>query len=141
METDGSKAKEIDELAAVLERELRFVDDLTGEDERGIRLRWRQRAERLSAVSADRPFLYRPGRLGRLIGLALVPVKSVLRRLMSWYVQPLAIDQRAFNSAVLRVLDELVERTNRELARMERSLDDLRARLEAIEGERPSRKP
>ena len=141
METDGSRAKEIDELAAVLERELRFVDDLTGEDERGIRLRWRQRAERLSAVSADRPFLYRPGRLGRAIGLVLVPVKSVLRRLMSWYVQPLAIDQRAFNSAVLRVLDELVERTNREFGRVERSLDDLGARLEAIEGERASRKP
>ena len=121
METDGSRAKEIDELAAVLERELRFVDDLTGEDERGIRLRWRQRAEQLSAVSADRPFLYRPGRLGRVVGLALVPVKLVLRRLMRWYVQPLATDQRAFNSAVLRVLDELTERSNHELARLERT--------------------
>jgi hypothetical protein len=141
VETDGSRAKEIDDLAAMIEHELRFVDDLTGEGDRGIRLRWRERAERLSAVSADRPFLYRPGRLGRAIGLALVPVKSVLRRLMSWYVQPLAIDQRAFNTAVLRVVDELVERTNRELARMERSLDDLGARLEAVEGERSPRKP
>ena len=140
METDGSRGREIDELAAALERELRFVDDLTGEDERGIRLRWRQRAERLSAVSADRPFLSRPGRLGRLVGLVLVPVKSVLRRLMSWYVQPLAIDQRAFNSAVLRVLDELVERTNRELTRLQRSVDDIGARLDAIEGERASKK-
>ena len=140
METDGSRAKEVDELAAVLERELRFVDDLTGEDERGIRLRWRQRAERLSAVSADRPYLYRPGRLGRLLGLALVPPKAVLRRLMRWYVQPLATDQRAFNSAVLRVLDELTERSNHELARLERSLDDLGARLEALEGQRPPAK-
>ena len=34
-------------------------------------------------------------------------VKAVLRKLMRWYVEPLAYDQRSFNAAVLRLVDDL----------------------------------
>jgi SAM-dependent methyltransferase len=70
----------------------------------------RREAEGLWAVSAERPFLDRPGPLGRVRGLALGPVKSVLRKLMRWYVEPLATDQRRFNAVVLHLLDALSER-------------------------------
>jgi hypothetical protein len=69
--------------------------------------RARRELERLWAVTAERPNLYRPGRWGRLRGALLVPPKAVLRRLLRWYVEPLATDQRAFNSGVLRLADEL----------------------------------
>jgi hypothetical protein len=58
-------------------------------------------------VSAERPFLESPGSRGRVRGLALRLPKSVLRRLMRWYVEPPFADQRRFNAAVLRLLDEL----------------------------------
>ena len=41
------------------------------------------------------------------------PVKSVLRRLMRWYVEPAFADQRAFNDAVLKLIDDLDERITR----------------------------
>jgi hypothetical protein len=41
------------------------------------------------------------------------PVKAVLRKLMRWYVEPLAYDQRSFNAASLRLLDDLHERVER----------------------------
>jgi hypothetical protein len=77
----------------------------------------RQEAERLWAVSADRGLRLRPGLRG---GLA-TPVKAVLRKLMRWYVEPLAYDQRSFNAALLRLLDDLEERV--------RSLESELARL------------
>jgi O-antigen chain-terminating methyltransferase len=80
------------------------------------RLLARAEAERLWAVSADRPYLSKPGLAGKARGLALLPLKAVLRRLMRWYVEPLATDQRAFNAAVLRTLDELSERFGRDLS-------------------------
>jgi 2-polyprenyl-3-methyl-5-hydroxy-6-metoxy-1,4-benzoquinol methylase len=61
-------------------------------------------------VTADRPYLYKPGAWGRVRGLLLVPVKSVLRRLMRWYVEPALAQQRDFNASVLKALDELSER-------------------------------
>ena len=67
-----------------------------------IRLSARDQAERLWAVSAERPIA---GKLG--------PVKSVLRRLMRWYVEPAMADQRAFNDAVLKLVDDLDERVAR----------------------------
>jgi len=70
----------------------------------------RREAEALWAVSAQRPFLSRPGAWGRARGLALRPAKSILRKLMRWYVEPLAADQRRFNAAVLRLADALSER-------------------------------
>jgi len=37
----------------------------------------------------------------------------VLRRFMRWYVEPAWADQRAFNDAVLKLLDDLDERIGR----------------------------
>jgi hypothetical protein len=88
----------------------------TADDRRAARAE----AERLWAVSADRALRLRPGWRG---GLG-TPVKAVLRKLMRWYVEPLAYDQRSFNAAVLRLIDDLQEQVDR-----------LRAELAARDGE------
>jgi hypothetical protein len=85
------------------------------------RLAWRLTAERFASVTGDLPYMYRPGTLGRIRGLLLVPIKFVLRKLMRWYVEPIAVQQREFNAAILRALDELTEWTAEEVARLERS--------------------
>jgi hypothetical protein len=72
----------------------------------------RDEAERLWAVSAERPYKTAPGVWGSIRGLATLPLKAALRRLMRWYVEPPLSDQRRFNAAVLRLLDELFERTD-----------------------------
>ena len=77
----------------------------------------RAEAERLWPVSADRSLRLRPGVRG---GLG-TPVKAVLRKLMRWYVEPVAYDQRSFNAAALRLIDDLqlqVERLEAELAEL-----------------------
>ena len=66
----------------------------------------RAEAERLWPVSADRNLRLRPGVRG---GLG-TPVKAVLRKLMRWYVEPVAYDQRSFNAAALRLIDDLEAR-------------------------------
>lgn len=78
----------------------------------------RDEAERLWPVSADRNLRLRPGVRG---GVG-TPVKAVLRKLMRWYVEPLAYDQRAFNAAVLRLVDDLDTR----IAQLEAELKSLR---------------
>lgn len=85
------------------------------------RLAWRLTAERFASVTTDLPYMHRPGTLGRLRGYLLMPIKFVLRKLMRWYVEPLAIQQREFNAAVLHALDELTEWTAEQVARLERS--------------------
>jgi hypothetical protein len=67
-----------------------------------VRLSVRDQAERLWPVSAERPLVGKGG-----------PVKAVLRRLMRWYVEPMAADQRAFNDAALKLIDDLSERVDR----------------------------
>lgn len=71
-----------------------------------VRLSARDQAERLWPVSAERPIAGKGG-----------PVKAVLRRLMRWYVEPALADQRAFNDAVLKLVDDLDERLRRLEAR------------------------
>lgn len=93
---------DLDELRARLEEELRAPPS-SGSDPRAA---LRAQAERLWAVSAERPFRRRPG----LKGVLALPVKAVLRRLMRWYVEPLAAEQRAFNDTVLKLIDDLYER-------------------------------
>ena len=67
-----------------------------------VRLSIRDQAERMWPVSADRPLVGKGG-----------PIKAVLRRLMRWYVEPAFADQRAFNDAVLKLVDDLDERITR----------------------------
>jgi hypothetical protein len=81
----------------------------------------RAEAERLWPVSADRSLRLRPGVRG---GVG-TPVKSVLRKLMRWYVEPVAYDQRSFNAAALRLIDDL-----------QQQVDSLRAELDALRAER-----
>src|SRR5690348_11116086 len=89
-----------------------------GKDER---LAIRAEAERLWPVSADRSLRLRPGVRG---GVGR-PVKAVLRKLMRWYVEPLAYDQRSFNAAALRLIDDL-----------QAQVDRLQAELDALRAER-----
>ena len=74
-----------------------------GQGDPADRMAARAEAERLWPVSADRSLRLRPGVRG---GIG-TPVKAVLRKAMRWYVEPLAYDQRSFNAAVLRLVDDL----------------------------------
>jgi hypothetical protein len=89
-----------------------------GEDERRVA---RAEAERLWPVSADRSLRLRPGVRG---GVG-TPVKAVLRKLMRWYVEPVAYDQRSFNAASLRLIDDL-----------QQQVDSLRAELDTLRADR-----
>src|SRR4051794_34306688 len=77
-----------------------------------VRSRARAAAERYWPVSAERPIERRPGPKG----LVAYPVKQVLRRLMRWYVEPLAAEQRGFNDASLKLIDDLSDPLDRERA-------------------------
>src|SRR5437879_6631618 len=63
-------------------------------------------------------------------------VKRALRKLMRWYVEPLAADQRVFNDSVLKLVDALSERADasaaarEEAERLVRELEERLARLE-----------
>src|SRR5204862_6482341 len=62
--------------------------------------------------------------------------KRILRKLMRWYVEPLAADQRVYNSAVLKVVDALSERADTAAASNERArqlLRELEERLIRVE--------
>jgi hypothetical protein len=128
---------ELDAIVHRLRQEVRATQ-AAGVDRPPVDLPARRELDRLWAVTAERPYLYRPGRWGRVRGMALVPLKAVTRRLMRWYVEPVATDQRAFNAALLRLTDELVER----LVRVERSVNSLEKRIAQLEpgtDEAPSR--
>ncbi|MDX6409061.1 MAG: hypothetical protein QOE13_2132 [Gaiellaceae bacterium] len=97
------------------------------EDSRGAEFAsTRALAERFWPVTAERPA--GGGPKGAL--------KRFLRKLMRWYVEPLASDQRVFNDSVLKLVDALSERADastgaREHAeRLVRELEERLARLE-----------
>jgi hypothetical protein len=130
------------EIAAIFARLRQEVATLTvderaggGTPPAGARLEWRTEAQRHSGVTAERPYLFKPGAWGRLRGYVLLPFKAVLRRLMRWYVEPMAVDQRAFNNAALRLIDEVDMRTSRRAAELEESLRGLEARVAGLEGD------
>jgi hypothetical protein len=87
----------------------------------------RSRAEQVWAVSAERPLEQAPNR--PLRSFLFAPVKRVLRKLMRWYVEPVAAQQRSFNLAVLGLVDELAERVDADAARLERRIQALEERL------------
>ena len=114
---------DVDELFRALREEVRRSGadpgGAPGSDEE--RQAVRAEAERLWPVSADRSLRLRPGIRG---GIG-TPVKAVLRKTMRWYVEPLAYDQRSFNAAALRLIDDLQEQVRR-----------LEAEVEALRGTR-----
>lgn len=111
---------DVDALFAALRDEIRRSGaDPGAPGEAGDRLAARAEAERLWPVSADRGLRLRPGVRG---GVG-TPVKAVLRKLMRWYVEPLAYDQRSFNAAALRLVDDL----ERRVAHLEAELVRLRS--------------
>jgi SAM-dependent methyltransferase len=98
----------------------------------GARATWRAQAERMWPVSAERPSVRRPG----LKGAIAYPVKRLLRPLLRWYVEPLAAEQRAFNDAVLKLIDDLYEASDRATAGAEASraaLIEIEERLRRVE--------
>jgi SAM-dependent methyltransferase len=130
---EASQDAEFDAIVERLQYELEAAEQaLAAVDERDHVAARRQEAASLWAVSAERPFQHRPGRLGRARGVALEPLKSVLRKLMRWYVEPLATDQRRFNAAALRLADALAEREQAGRAAHERRLDEVDGELRKI---------
>jgi len=111
-EVEGSPVEPVD--VGALFESLREEVRRSGADPGGAhgdpadRLAARAEAERLWPVSADRSLRLRPGVRG---GIG-TPVKAVLRKAMRWYVEPLAYDQRSFNAAVLRLVDDLQEQVD-----------------------------
>jgi SAM-dependent methyltransferase len=143
-ETAGISAGEEVDVQALFERlqeEVRKggLTSGNGPDGRRARIAARAQAERLWPVSAERPLERRPG----LKGLLGRPLKPILRRLMRWYVEPLAAEQRAFNDAVLKLIDDLYEEADRGLAGRERAerlaveLEERLLRLERRDGGEP----
>src|SRR5919198_1588814 len=83
-------------------------------------------AERFWPVTAERPAGGGPKGF----------VKRVLRKLMRWYVEPLAADQRVFNDSLLKLVDALSERADdaaNARARVQRLLRELEERLLPVE--------
>jgi hypothetical protein len=73
------------------------------------RVNARAAADRLWPVSVDRHIGGRTGPVGTLYR----PVKLVLRKLVRWYVEPVFADQRAYNDALLRLVDDLYDEVDR----------------------------
>ena len=61
---------------------------------------------RLWPVTAERPLEQRTGFRGKAGRFA----KKVTRKQIRWYVEPAIADQRAFNDALLKLIDDLEER-------------------------------
>jgi hypothetical protein len=87
----------------------------------------RAEAERVWAVSAERPIEHPPDR--RLRRFLFAPVKRALRKFMRWYVEPVAAQQRSFNLTILSLIDELAERAEADATRLERRVQALEERL------------
>ena len=118
--------------AAELFERLRDEVERGGASGSSLRARARAAAERYWPVSAERPIERRPG----LKGAIVYPVKRLLRPLMRWYVEPLAAEQRGFNDATLKLVDDLSESLDAERAareRAERLLAELEERLLRLE--------
>jgi len=102
------------------------------EDSRGAEFAsTRALAERFWPVTAERP----------AGGGPKGAVKRFLRKLMRWYVEPLAADQRVFNDSVLKLVDALSERADASAAareQAERLLRELEERLARLERRGPA---
>jgi hypothetical protein len=93
-ETHISPGDEIDVSALAERLREELAGGANGADAgRGRLLAARHRAERVWAVTSDRPLERRPGPKGWIA----YPVKRLLRPFLRWYVEPLAAEQRMFN--------------------------------------------
>src|SRR5215210_3028056 len=100
----SAPAPEQVDVQALLERLREEVRWGNGASPLTIRARARSAAEQFWAVTAERPpHGPAPARF----------VKKALRRLMRWYVEPLAQQQRSFNDAALKLIDALFEELDR----------------------------
>jgi O-antigen chain-terminating methyltransferase len=127
-ESAGISALDEVDVAALYERLREELGGGAGVGERGSAqlAATRSLAERFWPVSAEREVG------GGTKGL----VKRVLRKLMRWYVEPLAADQRVYNDAALKLLDALSERADRSEAAhddAQRLLLELEERLMRLE--------
>lgn len=134
-ETAAVSADEVAAIVARLREEVAkpgMLAAANGDSRRVARLAARAQVERFWLVSAERPLERRPGPKGAL----LHPVKSLLRKLMRFYVEPLAAEQRAFNDASLKLADATAEELDRaeasrgEVERLVRELEERLLRLE-----------
>ena len=119
---------EIAAIFARLKEEVRLGTPVVDDDTDRTLLRdspARAQAERAWAVTGDRPLQQSPTRRGAVQSYVFVPVKRAVRKLMRWYVEPVATDQRTFNLAALALVDELAERVESEIGRLERRLEAL----------------
>src|SRR2546423_13622397 len=135
MPAQEQKALENDDIQRLFER-LKHEVGRAGAGDGTLRSRARAAAERFWPVSAERPIERRPGAKGAVA----YPVKQVLRRLMRWYVEPLAAEQRGFNDAALKLIDDLSERLDPERAareQAERLLREAEERLLRLEPRGP----
>ena len=126
----ASPSAELD--AVALFEHLREEIRRGGAGPEGARATWRAQAERMWPVSAERPLQRRPG----VKGAIAYPVKRLLRPLLRWYVEPLAAEQRVFNDALLKLVDDLYEAADRASAGDEssrRALVELEERLRRVE--------
>jgi O-antigen chain-terminating methyltransferase len=124
----------VDALFARLQDEVRWggAAPANAGGDRGARAAWRSQAERLRSVSAERPIRRRPGAKG----LVAYGVKKALRPFLRWYVEPLAAEQRGYNDALLKLVDDLSERADRAGAGEEAArsaLAELEERLARLE--------
>ena len=116
-------------LFAQLRDQLRHAPglDVSDDVDRGlVRQRLRSVAETQWAVTADRPLEQRSG----VVGAVRRRIKNALRRLMRWYVEPLAVSQRAFNGVTLKLVDEVFEEIDLLYGRLTRAESELRAARE-----------
>ena len=137
-ETAAVSPDEVAEIVARLRDEVArpgMLAAANGDSRRAARIAARAQAERFWLVSAERPLERRPGPKGAL----LHPVKAVLRKLMRFYVEPLAAEQRAFNDASLKLADatsEELDRAEASRAEVERLVRELEERLLRLERRR-----
>lgn len=116
---------DLDALIARLREEVAW--GANGASAATTRARARSAAEQFWAVTAERP--PHGGLLARF-------VKRLLRRVLRWYVEPLAQQQRSFNDAALKLIDALFEELDRlapERAERQRLLVELEERLTRAE--------
>ena len=113
------------DVEALLER---LREELRWGVDGSLRARARTAAEQFWPVSAERPVESR--------NAVDAFAKRVLRKLMRWYVEPLAQQQRSFNDAALKLIDELFEEVDRLAAERQtagRLLQELEERLRRAE--------